>query len=149
MFYPCSSAVAVLRGVQDEISQPQHHNRIKQENISSTLSRYNQLLLDARESLNTATSHSSQTHHLLKDVQRNLQEFTVSRTPDMTSSTCERIHLNSTLHVSQVSRNNVSHVKQEVETQTQDAQDLLTDALDTAENMSNGTAVSGVSIPDP
>lgn len=109
------SAVAVLQSVQDEISQPQRHNHIRQENISSTLSTYNQQLLDAQESLNTARSRSNQTQHLLKDIQKNLHEFTVSR-------------------------NNVSHLKQEVETQIQDAQDLLTDALDTAENMTNRTA---------
>lgn len=49
----------------------------------------------------------------------------------------------------QISRKSASDLKQEVETQIQDAQDLLTDALDTAENMTNRIAVSDVSTPDP
>ncbi|XP_016296227.1 laminin subunit alpha-1-like [Sinocyclocheilus anshuiensis] len=39
-----------------------------------------------------------------------------------------------------ISRNNVSSLKQEVETQVQEAQDLLSDALNIAEDMRNGTA---------
>lgn len=45
----------------------------------------------------------------------------------------------------QISRNNVSSLNQEVETQVQEAQELLTDALNIAEDMSNGTTVSEVS----
>lgn len=49
----------------------------------------------------------------------------------------------------QISSKSASDLKQEVETQIQDAQDLLTDALDTAENLTNRTAVSDVSTPGP
>ncbi len=45
----------------------------------------------------------------------------------------------------QVSRNNVSRLNQEVETQVQEAQDLLTDALNIAEDIGNGPAVSDLS----
>ncbi len=45
----------------------------------------------------------------------------------------------------QVSRNNVSSLNQEVETQVQEAQDLLTDALNIAEDIGNGPAVSDLS----
>ncbi len=45
----------------------------------------------------------------------------------------------------QVSRNKVIRLNQEVESQVQEAQDLLSDALDIAEDIGNGAAVSDVS----
>ncbi len=45
----------------------------------------------------------------------------------------------------QVSRNKVIRLNQEVESQVQEAQDLLSDALNIAEDIGHGAAVSDVS----
>ncbi|KAK9952854.1 hypothetical protein ABG768_016886 [Culter alburnus] len=110
-----SSAVSVLLKVQDEMSQPLGHNQFRLENISTTVSRYKQQLLQVQEALNTAESHNNHSERLLEDIQINLRQLAISR-------------------------NNVSSLNQEVETQVQEAQDLLTDALNIAEDMDNGTA---------
>uniref|UniRef100_A0A9J7YT73 Laminin, alpha 1 n=1 Tax=Cyprinus carpio carpio TaxID=630221 RepID=A0A9J7YT73_CYPCA len=108
------SAASVLEKVQEEMSHPFSHNRFRQENISRTLSTHNQRLLQVQEALNTAESHNNHSTHLLHHIQTNLQTL-------------------------RISRNNVSSLNQEVETQVQEAQELLTDALNIAEDMSNGT----------
>ncbi|XP_051970169.1 laminin subunit alpha-1 [Xyrauchen texanus] len=110
-----SSAVSVLQRVQEKISQPYDHIQMRQQNISTTLSRHHHQLLEAQEALNTARNHNNHTEHLLKDIHRNILEFTIFK-------------------------NNVSGVNQEVESQLEEAQDLLTDALNIAEDMSNATA---------
>ncbi|XP_016346685.1 laminin subunit alpha-1-like, partial [Sinocyclocheilus anshuiensis] len=97
------------------MSKPFSHNRFRKENISTTLTTHSQRLLQVQEALNTAESHNNHSRHLLDDIQTNLQTLTVSR-------------------------NNVSSLNQEVETQVQEAQDLLTDALNIAEDIGNGTA---------
>ncbi|XP_043081584.1 laminin subunit alpha-1 [Puntigrus tetrazona] len=114
-----SSAVSVLEKVQDEISKPHAQNGFRQEKLSRTLSRYSQQLLQVQEALNMAKSHNNQSQSLLGDIQSNLQTLAVSR-------------------------NNVSGLNQEVETQVQEAQELLTDALNIAEDMGNGTATLDV-----
>ncbi|XP_016098672.1 laminin subunit alpha-1 [Sinocyclocheilus grahami] len=113
--YVSRSAVSVLEKVQEEMSKPFSHNRFGQENISTTLTTHSQRLLQVQEALNTAESHNNHSRHLLDDIQTSLQTLTISR-------------------------NNVSSLKQEVETQVQEAQDLLSDALNIAEDMRNGTA---------
>ncbi|XP_055037654.2 laminin subunit alpha-1 [Misgurnus anguillicaudatus] len=109
-----NSAVVVLQSVQDKITQPQTYNQIKQENISTTLDRYNQQLSETQESLNTAGNHINHTQHLLKNIQENLNDFTISK-------------------------NNVSDLNQEVERRVQEAQEMLTDALNSAEDINNTT----------
>ncbi|XP_067290870.1 laminin subunit alpha-1 [Pseudorasbora parva] len=105
-----SSAVSVLRRVQGEMSQP-----LRLENVSSTLSKREQQLLQVQESLNSAERLNNHSRSLIRDMQTNQRQLTISS-------------------------NNVSRLNQEVETQVQEAQDLLTDALNMAENMDNGTA---------
>ncbi|XP_073796608.1 laminin subunit alpha-1 isoform X1 [Danio rerio] len=109
-----SSAVSVLEKVEDEISKPYRNNQIRRENISTTLNTHNLNLQQVQESLNTAKTHNNQSRRLLQDIQSNTHTLTISR-------------------------NNVSSLNHEVETQVQEAQDLLTDALNIAEDMDNGT----------
>lgn len=73
-----SSAVSVLLKVQEEMSQPLGHSQFRLENISTTVSRYQQQLLQVQEALNTAESHNNHSERLLEDIQINLRQLAVS-----------------------------------------------------------------------
>ncbi|XP_056099529.1 laminin subunit alpha-1 [Rhinichthys klamathensis goyatoka] len=109
-----SSAVSVLRRVQEEIAHPLVQNQFRLENISSTLGRFERQILQIQEIINTSESHNNQSRRLVEQIQTSLSQLTISS-------------------------NNVNNLNQEVETQVQEAQDLLSDALNIAENMDNGT----------
>ncbi|KAG1934305.1 laminin subunit alpha-1 [Pimephales promelas] len=109
-----SSAVSVLRRVQEEIAHPLVQNQFRLENISSTLGRLERQILQIQEIINTSESHNNQSRRLTEQIQTSLSRLAISS-------------------------NNVNNLNQEVETQVQEAQDLLSDALNIAENMDNGT----------
>ncbi|XP_052398153.1 laminin subunit alpha-1 isoform X2 [Carassius gibelio] len=108
------SAVSVLEKVQEDMSKPLSLNIFRQENMSRSLSTHSQRLLQLQRALNTAEGHNNHSTQLLEHIRTKLQTLTISG-------------------------NNVSSLNQEVEAQVQEAQDLLTDALDIAEDMSNST----------
>ncbi|XDV48183.1 hypothetical protein PO909_017644 [Leuciscus waleckii] len=109
-----SSAVSVLRRVQEEIKHPLGQNQFRLENVSSTLRRFEHQILQIQQIINTSESLTNQSRRLTEEIRISRSQLTISS-------------------------NNVNNLNQEVETQVQEAQDLLTDALKIAENMDNGT----------
>ena len=77
MYNLCSDAVAVLESIQKEMVEPSTRTETLKENISTALNRHNQQLQEAQELLNTAKSRNNHTEHLLKNIQTNIEEFTV------------------------------------------------------------------------
>ncbi|XP_066538803.1 laminin subunit alpha-1 [Hoplias malabaricus] len=109
------AGVAVLEKIQKGMLEPFKHIETVKENISTALVIQSQQLQEAQDILNTVKSHSNHTEHLLKNIQTNLQEFTSLR-------------------------QNVSSLNQSVEFHLEDAQDLLTDALNIGGDIQNLTA---------
>uniref|UniRef100_A0A4W4DP19 Laminin, alpha 1 n=1 Tax=Electrophorus electricus TaxID=8005 RepID=A0A4W4DP19_ELEEL len=110
-----TAAMAVLKCIQKDILEVSYHTQTLKQNVSTALSRYTQQLQESRELLNTAESRTNDTEHLLKNIHNNLEKFMSLR-------------------------ENVSTVNQSVEANLEEAQDLLTDALNIGGDMHNFTA---------
>ncbi|XP_036790744.1 laminin subunit alpha-1 isoform X1 [Oncorhynchus mykiss] len=109
------AAEALLQRVQKHLQEPQGVIESQTLNISSSLTQQQQQLVDAQALLNTARENNNHTHTLLGSINTNLPQY-------------------------QGLRQNVSRLNQTAETQLEETQDILADAVNLAEDMSNVTS---------
>ncbi|CAB1341121.1 unnamed protein product [Coregonus sp. 'balchen'] len=110
-----SAAKALLQRVQKDLQQPQGTLESQTLNISTSLTQHHQQLEGAQALLNTARENNNHTHTLLGSVNTNLGQY-------------------------QGLKQNVSRLNQTAETQLEETQDILADAVNLAEDMGNITS---------
>ncbi|XP_031440246.1 laminin subunit alpha-1 isoform X2 [Clupea harengus] len=110
-----SEAVAVLEKVQRQIGEPRQAVESQMEAIVTVLSNHTHQLQEAKELIMVARGHNNQTTQLLSIINITLDQYTTLK-------------------------HNVSTNTQEVTSQMEEAQDLLTDALNIGGDMDNITS---------
>ncbi|XP_042164797.1 laminin subunit alpha-1 isoform X1 [Oncorhynchus tshawytscha] len=110
-----SATEALLQRVLEDLLEPQGAIESQTLNISNTLTEHHQQLEDAHALLMTARENNNHTHTLLGSIYTNLPEY-------------------------QGLKQNVSRLNQTAETQLEETQDILADAVNLAEDMSNVTS---------
>uniref|UniRef100_A0A8C8HC76 Laminin, alpha 1 n=1 Tax=Oncorhynchus tshawytscha TaxID=74940 RepID=A0A8C8HC76_ONCTS len=116
----CRAAEALLQRVQKHLQEPQGVIESQTLNISSSLTQHQQQLVDAQALLNTARENNNHTHTLLGSINTNLPQYQV-RTLTLF-------------------KQNVGRLNQMAETQLEETQDILADAVNLAEDMSTVTS---------
>ncbi|KAM9552660.1 laminin subunit alpha-1-like isoform 1-T1 [Salvelinus alpinus] len=109
------AAEALLQRVQKDLQEPQGVIEFQTLNISSSLTQHHQQLVGTQALLNTARENNNHIHTLLGSINTNLPQY-------------------------QGLKQNVSRLNQTAETQLEETQDILADAVNIAEDMGNITS---------